>query len=69
MKIRLLIILIVPLQILSSCKEKPEFSNFTGFTQGTTYSIVYDNRNNINPDNLKLKVEKIFHDFTKIKNF
>ncbi len=50
--------------IISSCKEKkPVFANFTGFTQGTTYSIVYDNRKNIDPLELKEKVEKIFHDF------
>ena len=39
------------------------FDNFTGFTQGTTYSIVYDNSINISPEDLKLKVEKILHDF------
>jgi FAD:protein FMN transferase len=48
----------------SSCQEKkPVFDSFTGFTQGTTYSIVYDNKQKINPGELREKVEKIFHDF------
>ncbi len=50
--------------LLSACKEKkPEIANFTGFTQGTTYSIVYVNKKNIDPEELKTKVEKILHDF------
>jgi thiamine biosynthesis lipoprotein len=50
--------------IVSACKEKkPEIANFTGFTQGTTYSIVYDNKKSIEPEELKTKVEKILHDF------
>ena len=50
--------------LVSSCKEKKAIiTNFNGFTQGTTYSIVYDNNKNINPEDLKLKVEKILHDF------
>jgi thiamine biosynthesis lipoprotein len=47
-----------------ACKEKkPVFDSFTGFTQGTTYSIVYESRKNTPPQELKEKVEKIFHDF------
>jgi thiamine biosynthesis lipoprotein len=50
----------------TSCKTKNAvIENFTGFTQGTTYSIVYDNNINIGPDALKLKVEKILLDFDK----
>ena len=50
--------------VLFSCKEKKAvIASFTGFTQGTTYSIVYDNNKNINPEDLKVKVEKILHDF------
>ena len=37
--------------------------NFTGFAQGTTYSIVYANNKNISPLELKTKVEKVLHDF------
>ena len=53
----------VLLQTLSSCKEKQVFSNFNGFVQGTTYRIIYDNTKEINPEELKVKVEKILHDF------
>ena len=50
--------------VLNPCiSKKPVIENFTGFTQGTTYSIVYDNSININTLDLKLKVEKILHDF------
>jgi len=50
--------------VVFSCKEKKAvIANFTGFTQGTTYSIVYDNNKNINPEDLKLKVENILHEF------
>jgi thiamine biosynthesis lipoprotein len=50
--------------VVFSCKEKKAvIANFTGFTQGTTYSIVYINNKNINPEDLKLKVENILHKF------
>ena len=49
---------------LLSCKEnKPVFANFNGFAQGSTYSIVYDNKKNIDPQELRQKVEKILADF------
>jgi FAD:protein FMN transferase len=48
------------------CKDtKPVFANFTGFAQGSTYSIVYDNRKNLDPGELRQKVEKILNDFDK----
>jgi thiamine biosynthesis lipoprotein len=50
--------------LFSSCTfRKPVFDNFTGFTQGTTYSIVYENRKKIDPTILKGKVEQILYDF------
>jgi thiamine biosynthesis lipoprotein len=50
--------------ILTSCNmRRPVIRNFTGLTQGTTYSIVYDDRINISPGNLKEKVDSILHDF------
>lgn len=49
---------------VSSCKDnKAVFAKFNGFAQGSTYSIVYDNRKNIDPGELRLKVEKILADF------
>jgi FAD:protein FMN transferase len=57
-------ILIIIALISPSCKnKKPVIANFTGFTQGSTYSIVYDNKKNIDPSELKIKVEKILADF------
>jgi FAD:protein FMN transferase len=64
MKQRILFILFLTLTALFSCKErKAEIVSFTGFTQGTTYSIVYENNRNISPDAMKEKTEKILHDF------
>jgi beta-galactosidase GanA len=53
---------------ISSCKEKsPSIANFAGFTQGTTYSVVYDNSKNINPGDLRAEVERILGDFDWIE--
>ncbi|HEX2921746.1 MAG TPA: FAD:protein FMN transferase [Bacteroidales bacterium] len=47
-----------------SCKEKaPVIEGFNGFIQGTTYSILYDDNKNTDPEDLKMKVEKILKDF------
>lgn len=58
-----LFVLIFFLLIASSCKEKSDFSGFTGTAQGTTYSIVFENSEKRNPFDLKEEVEKILHDF------
>jgi len=64
MKNRLLSGLLLMSLVVISCKEKKTvIANFTGYTQGTTYSIVYENNKNINPEDLKLKVENILHEF------
>src|SRR5450759_62523 len=61
---RLLSFFLFLLFIIAGCKEKePVFANFAGLAQGSTYSIVYDNKKNINPAELRLKVEKILQDF------
>jgi FAD:protein FMN transferase len=61
---RVLLILLIIFSLSSSCKEKKAvIMNFSGFTQGSTYSIVYDNNININPVELKSRVEKILHNF------
>jgi FAD:protein FMN transferase len=50
--------------LTSGCRDKkPVFANFNGLAQGTTYSIVYDNKKNIDPAELRQKVEKILSDF------
>jgi thiamine biosynthesis lipoprotein len=61
---KIIAVLFVLFAVLNSCiSKKPVIENFTGFTQGTTYSIVYDNSINITPMDLQVKVEKILHDF------
>jgi thiamine biosynthesis lipoprotein len=50
--------------ILTSCTmRRPVIKDFTGFTQGTTYSIRYDDRINISPAELKEKVDSVLHSF------
>jgi thiamine biosynthesis lipoprotein len=49
---------------LPACREKEiHYDSFTGFAQGTTYSIVYKRTKGITPEILREKVEKILHDF------
>jgi thiamine biosynthesis lipoprotein len=50
--------------IITSCKNTESgFSNLSGFVQGTTYSIVFENNHHINLIELRSKVEEILHDF------
>ena len=64
MKNRFIQLLIIFALFFSSCKEKKAvYDNFTGFIQGSTYSVVFENTRNINPADLRSKVEKILHDF------
>lgn len=61
---KLLSVLIFLSFITASCVYKtPVISNFSGLTQGTTYSIVYVSKNNVDQEDLKRQVEKILHDF------
>jgi FAD:protein FMN transferase len=56
-------VLVLSMITFSCTLKKPVISNFSGFAQGSTYSIVYLNKKNTDPSDLKLKVEKILHDF------
>ena len=56
-------LLLVSVFITSCTGRKAVIENFTGFTQGTTYSIVYDNNININPEDLKIQVDQLLHKF------
>jgi len=50
--------------LISGCREqKTIYSNFSGYAQGSTYSIVYENRNNLDPEQLRQNVEKILERF------
>jgi thiamine biosynthesis lipoprotein len=60
---KLLFLTSILLVFFSSCKEKPVYSNFTGFAQGTTYRIVFENAGKFNPSDLQADVTKILHDF------
>lgn len=52
------------LGLLISCTSRPPvIKSFTGFAQGTSYSIVYDDNKDIEPSELKAQVEKILRDF------
>ena len=58
------LILLFAFLLSAGCREeKAVFESFAGYTQGTTYSIVYENRKHIAPEEMKTKVEKIFSDF------
>jgi thiamine biosynthesis lipoprotein len=60
----LLSIIALSVVLLSSCKnDKHIFNSFNGFIQGTTYSIVFENQEHLNPLDLRSEVEKILHDF------
>ena len=64
MNYRLLSFFITLLLVVSACNEKPaSIDSFAGFTQGTTYSVVYENNKKISPVELKTEVEKILVDF------
>jgi len=63
MRIRLLYLIFLLLLSGISCKEQVKFSSFNGFIQGTTYSVVFENSDKIDPSDLKTKVEKILGDF------
>jgi thiamine biosynthesis lipoprotein len=57
------LLLLSVVSLLSCRKKEPVFANFTGYAQGSTYSIVYDNRKNLDPGEVRQKVEKILADF------
>jgi thiamine biosynthesis lipoprotein len=64
MTTRIFLVLLALVFSLSGCnKKKPEFANISGTAQGTTYSIVYENPTKFKPEELRVKIAKIFHDF------
>jgi len=60
-----ILILLFSLILFNSCREKkaPVVEGFNGFAQGTTYSLLYVDEKKIDPDDLKMKVEKILREF------
>jgi thiamine biosynthesis lipoprotein len=57
------IIVIITVTLLSCRDKNPVFVNFSGFAQGSTYSIVYENDKKMDEGELRQKVEKILTDF------
>lgn len=61
---RLSFLIAALLLFVSSCKNREfPYSDFRGFTQGTTYSIIYQNNRKLDPRILQNEVEKILLDF------
>jgi thiamine biosynthesis lipoprotein len=55
-------VILVILFIICSCKgDISDYGRITGFTQGTTYNIVYDGMSSFPADKLRNKVEDILH--------
>jgi thiamine biosynthesis lipoprotein len=65
MKKPFFILIILSFLFSFSCREKkaPVVEGFNGFAQGTTYSVLYVDEKNFDPEDLKSKVEKILHEF------
>jgi len=59
----LMLILVFSFLVYACGKKKSEFAHITGAAQGTTYSIVFENPEKHNPEELQKSVERIFHDF------
>ncbi len=49
--------------IVSCATRNPVYDSFSGFVQGTTYSIIFQNDGNLNPLTVKTGVEELLHEF------
>jgi thiamine biosynthesis lipoprotein len=64
MRTKILYLITVSALILTSCADKKMvFSSFSGFTQGTTYSIIFENSIPLTPAEVKVEVENILLEF------
>jgi len=64
MNYKVLLFLLIPGVITYGCRQKKvEFGRISGMTQGSTYSIVYEDPVKFKPKELKEVVEKILHNF------
>lgn len=63
MRISLLGLTVIILALFGCKEQKPAFSDFNGFVQGTTYSIVFENSGKFDPVELKSDVEELLHGF------
>ena len=63
MYMRLLSLGLFILFAATSCKDRPVYSNFNGFAQGTTYSMIFENPGKFIVSDVQTEVEKILQDF------
>jgi thiamine biosynthesis lipoprotein len=64
MKIGFKIGLLFFILAIASCSyKKPGYATITGFAQGSTYSMVFENSKNLDPLDVNNRVEKILHAF------
>ena len=64
MNYKVLLFLLIPGVITYGCRQKKvEFGRISGMTQGSTYSIVYEDPVKFKPKELKEVVGKILHNF------
>lgn len=57
-------IIISVLILFGACENsRPDYYNIRGFTQGTTYSIIYDSECGIDPTQMKSDIDTILHHF------
>lgn len=61
--LRLIILLSGILALDASCKEKAEYSKFSGFAQGTTYSMIFENPGRFDAAAVQDEVEQILREF------
>lgn len=60
---RFIISILCLLIAATSCKEKPVYSNFNGFAQGSTYSMIFENPGKFNVTDIQNEAENILQDF------
>lgn len=64
MKTNIQSLLILFLLLFSSCsREDNIYPAFSGFTQGTTYSVIFDNEKGMDVDQVKSDIETLLQDF------
>lgn len=58
-----ILVLLLLLIMVYSCRKTLTFDSFRGFAQGTTYNIVFGNSGKVDPQELKSEVEKLLKEF------
>ncbi|HUS87169.1 MAG TPA: FAD:protein FMN transferase [Bacteroidales bacterium] len=58
-----IILIFIFLSVVSCHENNRKFSRFSGFTQGTTYSVIYEELPGLSVDKMRERVEKVLYDF------